>query len=180
MPQPILSVREMSASDIPLIIQYWLSATPAYLQGMGVDLSKMPAKEQWEAMLNTQLTQDYDQKASYCIILEIDGKAIGHCNVNKIEYGKEAYMHLHIWDVTNRKRGWGARLVRMAIPCFFNNLQLKKLCCEPWALNPAPNNTLKKIGFRFVKRYTTTPGYLNFEQEVNLWELEAEFLTDFA
>lgn len=170
----------MCASDVPLIIRYWLSATPEHLQGMGVDLSKMPARAQWEAMLNTQLSLDYPDKPSYCIILEIEGEAVGHCNVNKIAYGKEAYMHLHIWDEANRKQGWGAPLVRLAIPYFFNNLRLKKLCCEPWALNPAPNKTLEKIGFRFVKSFVTTPGSLNFEQEVNLWELEAEFLTDFA
>ncbi len=37
---------------------------------------------------------------------------------------------------------------------------------------PTPNWTLPKIGFCLVKTYTTTPGFLNFEQEVNQWEME--------
>lgn len=164
----------MQSADIPHIVHYWLGASPGYLQGMGVDLTKMPAREQWETMLSAQLTQDYPDKNSYCIILEADETAIGHCNVNKIVFGQEAYMHLHLWDETNRKQGMGAALVRLAIPCFFEKLKLQKLCCEPWALNLAPNKTLEKIGFRFVKSHTTIPGYLNFEQEVNLWELTRE------
>jgi hypothetical protein len=46
------------------------------------------------------------------------------------------------------------------------------LYCEPYALNPAPNKTLEKLGFKFLKTYTTIPGWINFEQEVNLWELK--------
>jgi hypothetical protein len=41
-------------------------------------------------------------------------------------------------------------------------------------LNPAPNKTLEKIGFTFIKSHTCVPGYLNFEQEVNRWEMTHE------
>jgi hypothetical protein len=37
-----LSVRPLSESDIPLIIQYWLEADGDFLNGMGVELTKMP------------------------------------------------------------------------------------------------------------------------------------------
>ncbi len=80
-------------------------------------------------------------------------------------------MHLHIWNSEVRKMGLGTQLVKMSLPYFFKNMNLKKLYCEPYALNPAPNNTLKKVGFEFVKEYITIPGFLNFEQQVNLWEL---------
>lgn len=170
------SVREIQSSDIESIARYWLEADPAFLQGMGVDLAKMPSREQWLTMLSEQIGQPYTEKKSYCIILQLDGNAVGHCNVNKIMFGEEAYMHLHLWNSKTRKKGFGATLVKMAIPYFFKNLHLKKLCCEPYALNPAPNKTLEKIGFRLLKTYTTTPGYLNFEQVVNLWEFEREML----
>ena len=41
----MLSVRPLQASDLDLLIQYWMNAEPAFLQGMGVDLAKMPARE---------------------------------------------------------------------------------------------------------------------------------------
>jgi RimJ/RimL family protein N-acetyltransferase len=169
-----LSVREMRQDDIELIIQYWLSADPVFLAGMGVDLSKMPSKEEWNKMLHEQLSQSYKEKKSYCMIWLVDGEPVGHSNVNKIIFGEEAYMHLHLWKPGKRKKGFGVELVRKTIPWFFQNLQLKKLYCEPYALNPAPNRVLEKVGFSFVKEYRTTPGWLNFEQSVKRWEVGLE------
>lgn len=56
-------------------------------------------------------------------------------------------------------------------------MELKNIYCEPYAQNPAPNKTLAKAGFLFVKKYTTIPGYLNFEQEVNQWLMTQEKFT---
>lgn len=174
MSHPPLSVRELQAGDIDAIAQYWLGADPAFLQSLGVDLEKMPAKAQWTNLLAQQLSQSYREKQSYCLIWQVDGRAVGHSNVNKITFGEGAYMHLHLWEAGVRKQGIGTALVKMTLPFFFNNLQLKKLYCEPYALNPAPNRTLEKIGFEFVKEYVTTPGWINFEQPVRLWELSYE------
>ena len=174
MPQPHLSVREIAEADIDAIINYWHNSDDTFLAGMGVDLAKIPAKEDMRMMLRSQLTQGYNEKQSYCIIWLEAGKAIGHSNINKIIFGEEAFMHLHIWDKAERKKGTGTVLIQLSLPYFFENLSLKKLYCEPYALNPAPNKTLKKAGFSFVKEYITIPGYLNFEQPVNLWEMRYE------
>lgn len=167
----MLSVRPLSESDIPLIIQYWLEADADFLKGMGVDLTKMPLQEAWELSLQEQLSQAIPDKKSYCIIWEIDGQPVGHCNINKIQFGREAFMHLHLWRSEFRQKGAGTALVKMSLPFFFDNYQLETLYCEPYALNPAPNKTLEKVGFQWVKEYVTTPGWLNFEQSVQLWAL---------
>jgi RimJ/RimL family protein N-acetyltransferase len=170
----MLSIREIQKEDIDFIIRYWLKSDNAHLTGMGVDLTKIPREEDFREMLSAQLTQPYQEKQSYCIIWQAEGKPIGHSNINKIIFGEEAYMHLHLWNSDVRKKGMGTQLVKMTLPYFFKNMGLKKLYCEPYALNPAPNNTLKKIGFDFVKEHITIPGSLNFEQPVKLWELSLE------
>lgn len=169
-----LTVREIQAADIPLITAYWLQPDPGFMKGIGVDLSKIPGEASLHQMLSQQLSLPYDEKPAYCIIWLINGVPAGHCNVNKIVFGEEASMHLHLWNRDARLRGNGAALVRMSLPYFFHNLQLKKIYSEPYAFNPAPNKTLEKAGFSFVKEYTTTPGSLNFEQPVFRWELTAE------
>lgn len=169
-----LSVRELTESDIPVLIRYWLESDPAFLQGMGVDLDKMPVKEQWEQSLMEQLRQSIPDKKSYCIIWEVDGIPVGHSNINKIQFGQEAYMHLHMWNPSLRQKGMGTELVLMTLPFFFENYQLETLYCEPYALNPAPNKTLERVGFQFEKEYTTVPGWLNFEQPVRLWSLSRD------
>jgi RimJ/RimL family protein N-acetyltransferase len=171
MSENILSVREIQESDIELIIQYWLSADKEFLERMGADINKVPAPDECEKMLFKQLSQPLKEKNSYCIIWEVDSKPIGHSNVNKIIFGEEAYMHLHMWNESLRQKGLGTALVKKTLPYYFENLKLKKLYSEPYALNAAPNNVLRKIGFKFIKEYVTTPGSLNFEQPVNKWEL---------
>ena len=169
-----LSVREIESRDLPLICGYWLNSSPDFLKGMGVDLNKIPSAKNLELMINGQLEQNYREKKSYCTIWEIDGKAIGHCNVGDIKYGYHAFMHLHIWEAVDRKRGCGIELAKMSLPYFFDHLKLKNLFCEPYALNPAPNRTLERLGFEFVQEYITVPGALNFMQPVKRWVLSRD------
>ncbi len=166
-----LNVRELQSSDIPKIISYWLNSDKEYMKGMGVDVTKIPDETEWTQMLGEQLSQNYEDKKSYCLIWEVDSQPIGHSNINKIIFGREAYMHLHIWYEDFRNRGLGVQFVKQGLQLFFKNMQLQKIYCEPYALNPAPNKTIEKAGFSFVKEYVTTPGWLNFEQKVNLWKL---------
>jgi RimJ/RimL family protein N-acetyltransferase len=169
-----LSVREIRQQDIECIADYWLLSSPQYLQSLGVDLSKMPTREQWREMLAAQINQPYEQKKSYCIIWEMDGKPIGHSNINKIICGEEAYMHLHIWQADSRMKGHGSSFIQLTLPWFFEKYNLKRLYCEPYACNPAPNKALAKAGFEFVKEYVTIPGWINFEQPVKLWVIKRE------
>ena len=170
----VLSVRELLEKDIDTLTQYWLDAEPSFLQGLGVDLSKVPDKKQWKKMLKEQIGQPYTEKQSYCLVWTADGNPVGHSNINKIIFGQEAYMHLHLWNAENRKRGWGTTLVKITLPYFFEHYKLQKLFCEPYALNPAPHKTMEKLGFELVDEYTATPGWINFEQPVRLWMLSRE------
>jgi RimJ/RimL family protein N-acetyltransferase len=125
-------------------------------------------------MLTEQLNTPLLDKKSYCIIWEVEGNAVGHSNINKIVPGQEAYMHLHLWNTAVRQKGFGPRLIHLTLPFFFGGYQLQILYCEPYALNPAPNRALQRAGFRPVKEYVTTPGWINFEQPVRLWEMSVE------
>jgi RimJ/RimL family protein N-acetyltransferase len=170
----MLSVRELQHADIPLFLDYWFTAEESFIKGMGVDVSKLPPQEQFSKMLENLLATPVQQRMSYCIVWLLDGKPIGHCNTNPTTYGQEAKMHLHLWHSTERRKGMGTGLVKMTLPYFFNVLQLKTLWCEPYALNPAPNKTLEKVGFEFVKEYITVPGAFNFEQPVKQWRMTKE------
>ncbi|MCH9660378.1 MAG: GNAT family N-acetyltransferase [Bacteroidetes bacterium] len=169
-----ITLREMQLQDIDLLVAYWLESNPEFLIGMGVDLDKLPTERKLREAFTNQINCPIPHKQSYALIWELDGKPIGHSNVNQIEFGKQATMHLHVWTSTHRKKGMGSQLVMKSLPFYFEKLKIETLICEPYALNPAPNNTLKKVGFRFIKKYTTTPGASNFKQEVNRWELTKE------
>ncbi|GGK67911.1 GNAT family N-acetyltransferase [Rufibacter glacialis] len=164
-----LSLRQLQPADITTITHYWLTSDAAFLEGMGVDLTKLPSPEEWSQMLTEQINTPLAQKQSYCLIWEVDGNAVGHSNVNKIVWGEEAYLHLHLWFPEGRKSGFGTELLKRTLPHFFLDLHLQRIYCEPYALNPAPNKTLEKVGFHLEKEYITTPGWINFEQPVKRW-----------
>jgi RimJ/RimL family protein N-acetyltransferase len=97
--------------------------------------------------------------------------AIGHSSINKIQVGQEAFIHLHQWSQAHRRAGLGTRFFQLCVARFAEDFALKRLYCEPSADNPGPNRVLLKSGFRFVKRYRTIPGPINFEQDVNQYVL---------
>ena len=169
-----ITVREIQLKDIDLIADYWLKSDPVFLTQMGVDLNKLPTRSGLREMLTIQINSPITNKKTYALSWELNGMQIGHSNVNEIEFGEKATMHLHLWKLTNRNKGIGTELIKKSLPFYFEKLQLKKIICEPYALNTAPNKTLKKIGFEFIKKYKTIPGSLNFEQEVSRWELTKE------
>lgn len=168
----------MAQEDIALISDYWCTASNDFLRGMGAAPAKMPTKESWHKMLHTQLETPMLEKKSWCMIWLKNDEPVGHCNINKIVPGKEAFMHLHLWQSNSRQKGMGAKLVAMTIPYFFEHYKLQELYCEPYAFNDAPNRTLAKVGFKLVKQVVTTPGILNFEQEVNLWRIHRKEMED--
>jgi ribosomal-protein-alanine N-acetyltransferase len=170
----VLRVRELGHSNIHNIVNYWTHPEEDFMKGMGVDISKIPKSKKLIATLTQQLELPIENRDSYCLIWYEDNVPIGHCNTNPSEYGKEGFMHLHIWEPEKRKKGLGTELVRMSLPYFFKELRLKTLYSEPYAENPAPSKALEKLGFEFVKEYKTTPGSLSFEQNVKQWRLTAE------
>lgn len=177
---PAITIHPLAQIDIPQLVNYWTNSSDEHLLAMGVDLSKRPNPSQLTAVLTQQLTLPIEKRQAYCTVWKLDGQAIGHSNTNPTQYGNHAYIHLHIWTAGNRKKGLGKELLKLSIQHFFEELELQTLYCQPYALNPAPNKTLKKIGFSFVKEYTTTPGSINFEQPVKLWELTKDQYLEIA
>ncbi len=156
------------------MINYFLRADDDFLAGMGVDPSRLPRADTWKSLLKQDLNRSIQNRQFYYVIWELDHQSMGHSNLNKIIFGQEAYMHLHIWAPKNRQSGLGGYFLTQSIARYFTFFNLQNLFCEPYAMNPGPNKTLAKVGFELVKTYRTTPGWINFEQTVNRWVLSRE------
>lgn len=167
-----LNVREIRPNDIEKIVDYFVNADAEFLKGMGADKSKLPQREEWIKKLESEFKKTYKNKDFYYIIWLIDDQPIGHSNIHKIEFGNIATMHLHLWKNDKRKNGLGLKFLNLTVPYYFKKFNLKKLICEPSSENVAPNRVLKKLGFELVRTYDTTPGWINFHQTVNRYELK--------
>jgi len=169
-----LAVREMHEGDIDAVVSYWTDSAPDYLVSLGVDLDKLPPRDDLRRMLAGQLAKPYREKRAYALIWLIDGTPAGHSNLNPVAFGDEASMHLHLWRSGSRFRGCGVPLVRLSLPYYFDRFRLRRLVCEPYALNGPPHRVLEKAGFTFEREYTTVPGSINFRQPVRRWIMTRE------
>jgi RimJ/RimL family protein N-acetyltransferase len=167
-----LDVREMTGSEIDLIIDYFRNSTPEHLETLGVDPSRLPPPENWRERFRLEYTRPIEQRATIFVIWLAGDRPIGFSTSDKIRYGEQANMHLHVTDPERRNQGLGAECVRRSVDLYFERLKLKRLFCEPNAFNVAPNRALQKAGFTYLKTHMTVPGPLNFHQPVTRWVIE--------
>jgi RimJ/RimL family protein N-acetyltransferase len=167
-----LTVREMAIEEVDLIVGYFHNSTPEHLEILGVDPTRLPAPEAWRDRYRREITLPINQRATLLVIWLSNNQPVGFSTSDKIVYGDQANMHLHIVNPDDRRSGVGVACVRKSADIYFERLKLKRLFCEPNAFNAAPNRTLQKAGFKYVKTHMTVPGLLNYHQAVTRWVIE--------
>ncbi len=166
-------VRAMTLDEVDHIIDYFHGAAPEHLEMMGVDPTRLPTRSDWRERYQRELTLPPTER-SVLMVIWLDGeRCIGFSTADKITFGEQANMHLHIVEPVGRGQGAGVECVRSSAAFYFETLQLKRLFSEPNAFNIAPNRTLQKAGFKYLKTHLTVPGPLNFHQAVTQWVMEA-------
>ena len=108
------------------------------------------------------------------LIWELDGRAVGFSSADRIVFGEEAFMHLHIVSPELRHQGFGTQYVKESARHYFQTLQLKRLYCEPNAFNVAPNRTLQRAGFRYLFTHEAQPSPINFPQATTRWMIDRD------
>ena len=167
-----LNVREMRLEETSFVIDYFKSSTPEHFEMLGVDPTRLPPKEVWVSSFKSQYRLPIAERGGFFVIWLMDEQPIGFSSCDKIIFGEQAHMHLHVTEPTKRQQGIGAQCVRLSVEIYFRTLELKRLFCEPNAFNIGPNRTLQRAGFKYMKTHMTVPGPLTFHQAVNRWIFE--------
>jgi RimJ/RimL family protein N-acetyltransferase len=128
----------------------------------------------WRESYAAEFSKPPKKRSVLLVLWELDGTPLGFSIADKIRVGDQANMHLHIVDPKRRGAGYGTECVRRTASIYFDVLQIERLFCEPNAFNVAPNRTLARAGFTYVKTHMTVPGPLNYHQAVTRWALERE------
>jgi len=162
----------MLSAEIGTVIDYFHTATPEHLEMLGVDPTRLPAPDAWLARLQNEFTLPVEQRTVLYAIWLLDDRPVGFSSCDKIHFHDRANMHLHVADPGRRNQGIGTECVKRSVDIYFDRLQLKRLFCEPNAFNVAPNRTLQRAGFKYVKTHMTVPGPLNYHQAVTRWIVE--------
>ena len=162
----------MKLSEVGLIIGYFHGSSSEHLNMLGVDPTRLPDPIAWQERYAREYGQPVEKRKVVLVIWDAESGPVGFSTADTIAYGREAKMHLHIVKPEQRRIGIGAACVRETVRIYFDALKLERLYCEPNALNVAPNRTLQKVGFKYLKTHETVPGPLNYHQAVTRWVLE--------
>lgn len=171
-PEAKLAVREMQLAEVDLRINYFHDSSDEHLRTLGVDRVRLPAPEAWRSFYEQDYVRPIKERESYSLVWELDGRPVGFSSTDRIVFGKEAFMHLHILGPTRRQQGLGAEFVRMSAEAYFRALELERLYSEPNAFNTAPNRALQRAGFRYLFTHEAQPSSINFLQVTTRWVLD--------
>lgn len=166
------NVREMRLDEVGIVIEYFHGATPEYLEALGVDPTRLPERAVWHEQFAAEFANPIESRPRLMVMWELDGRPVGFSSADKITIGVQANMHLHVVEPDLRRQGIGETCVRKTARLYFAALRVQRLFCEPNAFNVAPNRTLQRAGFAYVKTHNTVPAALNFHQPVTRWILE--------
>jgi RimJ/RimL family protein N-acetyltransferase len=146
-----LTVPEMMDSEVDVIIEYFFKSAPEYLEMLGVDPTHLPTPEIWRECFRQDYAQPIEQRTRIAVIWLSGDQPVGFSTSDKIAYGEQANLHLHVIDPARQHQGVGAEGVRRSVEIYFERLKLKRLFSEPNAFNVAPNRALQKPGFKYLK-----------------------------
>jgi RimJ/RimL family protein N-acetyltransferase len=167
-------VRPMRLDEVGTRIDYFHDASDEYLLKLGVDRALLPSKDAWLAFYERDFARPLAERETYNLAWELDERIVGFSSVDQIEFGEQAFMHLHIIEEPRRRSGLGTEFVRLSVEEYFRVLELRRLFCQPNAFNVAPNRTMQRIGFRYVFTEEMQPSPINFPQPITRWVLERQ------
>jgi len=165
-------VREMQLAEVDLRINYFHRSSDEYLRRLGIDRARLLTPEAWRSFYEEDYARPLSERESYSVVWELDGRRVGFSSTDRIVFGQEAFMHLHIVEPQLRREGLGAEFVRMSAEMYFRVLELERLFSEPNAFNTAPNRTLQRAGFRYLFTHEAQAGPINFLQVTNRWVMD--------
>jgi hypothetical protein len=107
-----LAIREMALEEVDFIIDYFHRATPEHLETLGVDPTRLSTRSGWRERYIGEFSKPVQELSNAPVIWELDGLAVAFSTSDKIVYGEQAHMHLHVVDPQRRSSGIGSACVR--------------------------------------------------------------------
>ena len=177
---PALTVRPLACEDFDGFIAYFMGASQADAERMGLAIDKVPSPAQLRSDLEAMLATPLDRLGSFVLAWCIDDKTIGHSSLKDIVPGEFGSIHLHMWRADLRGKGYGPLLFCLSALDFYQRFDLKRIICEPKADNPLANRMLQRIGFPLVLTHVAAGSELAFVCELNRYEILCDVAERYA
>ncbi len=133
-----VSVREMQLDEVDLVIDYFHSAAPEFLETLGVDPTRLPDPVAWRGLFADEFERPVETRGRLLVIWESQGDPVGFSSADKIVIGAEAYMHLHVLEPDHRRHGTARNASDKQRAC-----TLKRCGCSACSVSRTPSTSLR-------------------------------------
>ncbi|MCW5589908.1 MAG: GNAT family N-acetyltransferase [Legionellales bacterium] len=168
-PDPKCMILPTRPDEFAEVIRYFLNTDRETLKKRGINWKQLPSFDEWHSYMLLEYEKPLSEKNFFCLSWYYDHALIGHSCIDNIEFGKQAFAHLHIWKPELRHKKLGRSLFWLSVQYYVEHFSLESLYCQPKADNVAPNKLLRTLDFMHVKNYKTIPHPICNEQYVNLY-----------
>jgi RimJ/RimL family protein N-acetyltransferase len=140
----IAGLRDLTAADIPAIIDYWLLSPSEYLDFMGVNRQLLGSSEDIHTrFMNAVRTGDPSQSV-IALAITLDERFVGYTLLNR--YSEEVnYSHWHIIASNLRGQGLSTALYPSRIKTYFDVAPILQLIHQTRTRNLGVNRMLDKF-----------------------------------
>jgi RimJ/RimL family protein N-acetyltransferase len=176
-----LSIRDLSESDIPLVLDYWFRSPPGFIESLGVDFKKMPQEQEMALNLIEKCRTNAKLPVSKlnALIITYQDQPIGMHTLFPLTEGDFGIFHAHIWKPEMRKRGLARYTYPRACLEFMNRFNLKRILFKTPVQNSGAIKVKEKLGIRAIGNEVIGFGIIKDGTVATVYELtrdEAEKL----
>lgn len=140
----VAGLRDITAADVPAIVDYWILAPDEHLTSMGVDRRRIGTQEDiFRRFANAIRTRDARQ-SNIALGITLAERLVGYTLLNR--YSNEVnYSHWHIIEPNLRAKGLSSALYPHRIKAYFELAPISQLIHQTRTSNVGVNRMLDKF-----------------------------------
>lgn len=139
-----LELRDLTADEVPAIVDYWLHSPAEFLDAMGVDRVRLGSPQQIHERFVTAIPTGNRGQSRMTFGIWLNGKFTGYTLLNRYS-GEVNYSHWHIVDANLRAKGISTALYPWRIKMYFEVAPISRLIHQTRTSNLGVNRMLDKF-----------------------------------
>jgi hypothetical protein len=140
----VAGLRDITAADVPAIVDYWILAPDEYLTSMGVDRQRIGTQEDIYRRFANAIRTDDARQSNIALGITLDERLVGYTLLNR--YSDEVnYSHWHIIVPNLRAKGLSSALYPYRIKAYFELTPIVQLIHQTRTANVGVNRMLDKF-----------------------------------
>ena len=163
-------IRDIEEGDVETLVSYWHDSDPAYLASLGVDLSKLAAREVTRSRFLASRPDAPEPRERATFVVTADGQLVAYTNLN-FKTLDEVYVHVHTLARNSLAKALAYALFPQMIKIFFERFPITRLTMQTSPQNRNINRFLGSFGLTPERLHLDQPDGMARPGEFNVYEI---------